>query len=536
GRRASYAELVADAPLAGDISDAPAAVPTTSAAVPRDDLRALVTGALRFANDLRVPGMLHGRVLHAPSHGAHLAALDGRSAALVGTVVHDGDFVGVVADTSGRARAALRALAAEWASPGEPPAFERRLALRADAGTDAALAAAAVTIDASYALPHVANAPLGPSAALADVRDGEAVIRTATQRPFGVRDEIARLLGLAPERVHVIAEPGAGTFGRGNSGDAALEAARLSRAVGRPVFVEWSRTDELRAAPNRPRLEAHVRAGLDASGRLAAWSSDIVTNPHVYFGDLARMPDAFVAMTCARNAVPPYRIAAATVAVTIVPAAIRTAALRSLAAAPNVFAIESAIDELALAADRDPLELRLASADDPRLRRVLERVAERSEWHRRPHGHGLARGLACAIYNDTYVAEVAEVQLAAGGRVRVRRAWCALDCGTLVDADGARNQIEGGIVHATSWALVEKLAVAGSRVTARGWDDYPIARFHDAPLAIDIAFTDDGKHPPTGVGEPGAVPFGAAIANAVAAAGGGRVRVQPIAPDRASAQ
>ncbi|HTR53969.1 MAG TPA: molybdopterin cofactor-binding domain-containing protein [Kofleriaceae bacterium] len=530
GRCATYAELAAEAPLTGEIrDDEPLSVPR-GPADGTDDGRAIVTGSLRFAGDLRTPGMLHGRVLRPPAHGARLVSLDDRAARAmpsVTAVIRDGDFVGVVAERARTARAGLRALVAEWSDPPPPPQHERTLVLRDDRDANQALAAAAHAFAAIYELPHVANAPLGPSAALADVRADGATIQAATQRPFGVRDDVARLLGIAPPRARVIAVPAAGSFGRNNSSDAAIDAVRLSRAVGRPVLVQWSRADELHAAPNRPRLSAHVRAGLDANGRFVAWSSDIVTNPHVYFGDLERLPDELVAMTCARNAVPPYRLPAAHVAVKIVPAAIRTAALRSLSAAPNVFAIESAVDELAATARLDPLELRLHNCDHPRLIRVLECVAERSGWARRPRGGGVGLGLACALYNDTYVAQVAEVETSP--RIRVRRAWCALDCGTVVDPDGARNQIEGGIMHALSWALVEQLPHDGPRVTANNWDDYPIARCHDAPDSIDIVFTDDGHTPPTGVGEPGAVPFGAAIANAVAAACGVRRRSEPIA-------
>jgi CO/xanthine dehydrogenase Mo-binding subunit len=373
----------------------------------------------------------------------------------------------------------------------------------------------------------VANAPIGTNTALADVRADRAVVHATTQSPFRMRDELARMLGLAPPSVHVIAGRAAGSFGRNNQTDAALEAARLSRAVGRPVLVEWSRADELQAASNRPMLRAHVRAGSDRDGRIVAWSSEVVTNPHVYFGELAHLPDDILVMSCGRNAVPPYTLPSASVTVRVVPATIRTAALRSLAAAPNVFAIESALDELAEQMALDPLELRLRNTADPRLRRVLERVAQRSGWARRPHGGGRGLGLACAIYNGTYVAQVAEVEITAANTVRVERAWCALDCGTLVDADGARNQVEGGIVHATSWALVERVPNSGGRVLARNWDDYPIARFDHAPRAIDVVFTDDGGTAPTGVGEPGAVPFGAAIANAIASACGARGRTQP---------
>ena len=526
GRRASYADLIAGEPLTGEIpDDAPIAVPWQAVAAPRADRRALVTGAARFVGDLRVPGMLHGRVLHPPGYGDSLATLDDRAARAmpgVTAVVREGDFVGVVAERSHQAREALAALVATWRPAAVPAPQERRLVLRDDASTARALAEAQHAIDMTYELPHVANAPLGPNAALADVRGNGAVVHAATQRPFGVRDEVAKLLGVPPPAVRVIAELAAGSFGRNNSGDAALEAARLSHAVGRPVLVQWSRADELRAAPHRPMLSAHVRAALAADGRLAAWSSEIVTNPHVYFGDLARLPDELIAMTCARNAVPPYDVPAAHVSVRIVPARIRTAALRSLSAAPNVFAIESAINELAGRAGLDPLELRLRNLSDVRLARALACVAERSDWGHRPRGGGAGRGLACAIYNDTYVAEVAEVTIR-NGVPRVVRAWCAIDCGTLVDPDGARNQIEGSIVHATSWALVESLRTDGNRVLARNWDDYPIARFHDAPRTIDIAFTHDGKTPPTGLGEPAAVPFGAAIASALAAAGQGSV-------------
>jgi CO/xanthine dehydrogenase Mo-binding subunit len=532
GRRESYAALAGAAPLVGEIpGDIAIARAMDVVEAAPDERRAFVTGAARFIADLQVPGMLHGRALHPPVHGARLRSVDdsaSRAVSGVVAVVHDQDFVGVVAQRPALARAALDALVADWGAGSPSAAGQRRLTLRDDAGIAEAIAGAAVIVDAAYELPHVANAPLGPSAAIADVHAEGAVIHAATQRPFGVRDDVARLLGVPPPRVRVIAARAAGSFGRNNNGDVALEAARLSRAVGRPVLVEWSRADELRAAPNRPRLAAHIRAGLDPGGRIVAWSSDIVTNPHVYFGDLAQLPDQLVAMTCARNAVPSYRLPAAHIAVTITPAAVRTAALRSLSAAPNVFAIESAIDELAARAGLDPLAMRLRNTDDPRLVRVLERVAERSGWAEQPRGAGVGRGLACAIYNDTYVAQVAEVEVQPGPHVHVRRAWCALDCGTLIDPDGARNQIEGSIVHATSWALVEQLRHDAGRVLARSWDDYPIARFHDAPTEIDVVFTDDGAAAPTGVGEPAAVPFGAAIANAVAAACGIRVRTQPI--------
>ena len=526
GRWASYAELAAEAPLTGDIPDDTRLAHQHPEAPAPDDRRALVTGAAPFVCDLHVPGMLRGRVLHPPAPGARIVAVDERAAEAVEgvvAVVREGEFVGVVAEKARQVRAALAALSPAWSLPPPLPELERHLTMRGDPGVHAALANAHTSIEVVYELPHVANAPIGTSTALADVRPDGTVIHATTQTPFRLREEVGRVLGRAPIEIHAIAGRAAGSFGRNNRNDAALEAVRLSRAVGRPVLVEWSRRDELCAAPNRPTLRSHIRAGCDRDGRLVAWASDIRTNPHVYFGDLAFIPDEMLGLTCGRNAVPPYRLPAAQVEVHIVPAEVRTAALRSLAGAPNVFAIESAIDELAARSGLDPLELRLRNTDDPRLRRVLERVAERCGWTRRAG----SLGLACAVYNGTYIAQVAQVSVA-DGRVRVERAWCAVDCGTLIDADGAQNQIEGSIIHATSWALVEQLRHRDGHVLAHGWSDYPILTFRDVPRSIDVSFTDDGVTAPSGAGEPGAVPFGAAIANAVAAATGTRVRTQPL--------
>jgi len=539
GRTATYAEL-AHPVLTGEIPEempraASETMGTTSQRSERRDAHAIVTGSARFVADLRAPGLLRGAVLHPPVFRARLGEINERAARAVPGVValaREGDFIGVAAERIDQARAALAALDARWQPPAPPDVVERRVALRHDPGVLEALAAATGIFEVSYDLPHVANASIGTNAAMADVRPDRAIVRAATQRPFGLREEVAALLRLPPDRVRVIAERAAGSYGRNNAGDAAIEAVRLSRAAGRPVLVVWSRADELRASPCRPALRARVRAALGADGLIAAWDADITTNPHVYGGTVADLPDAIVAMTSGRNGVPPYRIPAVQVELHVVPAALRTGALRSLAAAPNVFAIESAMDELALLAGADPLAFRLRHVDDPRLRRVLERVAEQSGWERRPRAAGRGLGLACAVYNGTYVAQVAEVAVTGRGEVRFLRAFCAADCGTVVDPDGARSQLEGGIVQGASWALREELAAHDGVIVAAGWNDYPIATFHDAPQQIDVCFTDDGRTAPTGLGEPGVVPIGAALANAVAAACGTRVRTLPLRPDR----
>ena len=521
--------LEARAPLAGEIPDDEPLLPVEkrppAPARERQDARAVVTGEARFVGDLRVPGMLRGVVVHPPSPHAKLRTFDERAArAIPGVVavVHDGDFLGVVAERADQARAAVEALAAGWehAPPEQRPA--RNVVLRHDADAAGALAGAPSRFEAEYETPHVANASIGTSAGLADVGGGRATLHAATQRPFGLRDEVAAALGLPRPAVRVIAERSAGSYGRNNVADAALEAARLSHAVSRPVLVVWSRADELRSSPCRPALIARIRVGLRADGSIAAYASDVTTEPHTYGAD-ANLPDAVVAMTSGRNAIPCYELGAAQIDLHVVTTAVRTGALRSLAAAPNIFAIESAMDELAARAGADPLEYRLRHTGDPRLRHVLETVAERSGWAKRDRR---SLGLACAVYNGTYIAEVAEIE--ATPELRLLRAFAAVDCGRLVDPEGARNQIEGGIVQGASWALFEQLRDRDGRIEAAGWDDYPIVSFRTAPRSIDVAFTDDGRLPPTGLGEPGVVPMGAALANAVAAATGKRIRSLPL--------
>ena len=206
-----------------------------------------------------------------------------------------------------------------------------------------------------------------------------------------------------------------------------------------------------------------------------------------------------------------------------------------MAAAPNVFAIESFVDELAHASGQDPIAFRLRHVDDARLRRVLERVGERSDWARRPRNAGHGFGVACAIYHGTYLAEVAEVAVTPTGEVHIERVWCVVDAGRLVHPDGARNQIEGGVQQAASWTLLEDLGYRDGHITSTSWRDYPIATFLDAPIEIAVEFFDDPDLPSTGIGEPGSVPTAAAIANAIFDCCGARIRNLPINAAKISA-
>ena len=534
-RRVGYGDLVRETPLQG-------AVPEDEPLLPRErwrhigtprsrvEARDIVTGRAGYVADVRIAGLARGAIARPPMRGARATRVDDRTAlGMPGViaVVHDGEVVGVVADREEQARAAADALDIDWESPrrDEPPT--QVVPLREDDGVDEVLASAALTRSATYTLPSIANGSIGPSAAVVDVRSDGTTVYAATHRPFGLRDAVAGRLGLPPESVRVSPQMSSGTYGRSSAPDVSVEAAVLSKHARRPVLVQWSRAEEFAYSPSRPEAVLEVTAGLAADGRIVAWRYDEHTNVHTAAG-----PDPRVAaLTSGRNAVPPYTIAHASVVLHVEPTPLRTANFRSLAAAENVFAIESFVDELAHASHQDPLAFRLRHVADARLRRVMERVAEVSSYGT-TLGERRGRGFACTLYHGTYVAQVAEVALSPSGDVRVLRVWCVVDPGLVVNPDGVRNQVEGGIQQSASWTLLEELRHKEGRVATTSWDTYPIATFRDAPESIAVLVEGDASAPSTGVGEPGAVPTSAAIANAVFAACGARVRDVPLTRER----
>ena len=532
-------------PIAGDIPEhveVASPAPTCPDSPLGPDAIDLVTGRAQFVGDVRLPDMLYGQVAHPAVHGARLRAVNRLAASSrpgVAAVVVEGNFAGIVAREPTQARVAMRALEPEWAAPVEDLHPATEVAMRADSGVDAAFASATRRFAGSYSTPFIANAPIGPSVGVADVRADEAFVYGTTQVPFGLRDAVARATGIAPEKVHFRPRAMSGGFGRHGSSDATIEAARLSRVVRRPVLVQWSRADELHGAPNRPQMDANLEVALNESGRIVAWRSEVWTNPHAYdaaVGGSARGWNTAQrdAMMAGRNAVPSYDVGAADVRLHVARGKVRTGALRSLGASPNVFAIECFTDELAHEVGVDPIDYRLLHTSDARLHRVLEAVRERSGWKSRQRQHGRGMGVACAVYRATYVAEVAEVSVDAEGEVRLERVWCAVDAGHIVHPDGARNQVEGAVQMAASWALIEELPVKGDEIRAASWTDYPIARCTDAPRSIDIVFTGDDRTPSSGLGEPPVVPVAPAIANAVFDACATRIRRLPIGAARLS--
>ncbi|OBK50948.1 xanthine dehydrogenase family protein molybdopterin-binding subunit [Mycobacterium kubicae] len=569
----SYWELADDTLLDREVSGDVAPKAESDYAVVGTDLARLdlpdkLTGRPRYLHDLDLDGQLYGRVVRPPSRGARLRAVDtGPTEALPGVavVVRDGDFVAVVAD---REEVALRAADrlggdADWDEhPTLPDENElSAFLLSAPAETrviaskdDPSATPSARSYQARYHRPYLAHGAIGPSAAAALAHaDGRLEVWSHSQGVYQLRHELAAALDMAVERVVVRHVEGAGCYGHNGADDVALDAALLARAVpGRPVQVVWSRTEELGWSPLGPAGVVEIAADCADDGRVLSWRHEIWSGS--YMGRPGTTPtNALLAAShraggapiraggeppvdfgggSSRNGIPGYDFPAYRVTnhlLTEMP--LRTSALRSLGAHLNVFAIESAMDELAAAVGRDPVEFRLAHLSDPRGRAVLQAAARRAGWTEWTSREAIGHGVGYARYKNSsaYCAVVAEVE--AVNEVRVRRLVIAVDAGLVINPDGAANQIEGGAIQATSWTLKERVRFDRMNVTSTTWETYPILRFSEVP-AVDVEFVAAQENSPLGVGECAQGPTAAAIGNAVCDALGVRVRSLPLTTEK----
>lgn len=537
GRTLTYGSL-ADADLFAIPIDDDAATTTRgpwnlSAVVPpKIDGRAIVTGEHRYTPDLSRPGMLHGKVLRPPRLNATLLRVDDAAARrLPGvTVVRDGAFVGVVAPSAGVAARGLASLRAEWqypdadtvdsstiadylrSHPDEPTPNGRPSAQTYEAGNvEQAWTEAALGCAATYTTAFIAHAPLEPRAALA-VWDGDSVtVWTGTQRPFGVRGQLAADLGVPEARVRVIVPDTGSAYGGKHTGEAALEAARLARAVGSPVKVVWTREEEFSHAYFRPAAVIDVRSAVATDGQLLGWE---MHNYNAGPGAIRTPYDA-----------PNQRIAYHPVR-----SPLRQGSYRALAATANIFARETNMDELAHALKQDPLAFRLHNLSDARLRAVLTAATECFGWTRQQAGRPHGIGLACGTEKGGYVACCAEVIAdRTSGAVRVLRVVEAYECGTIVHAANLRHQIEGAVVQGLGGALFERIEFAEGRVLNPRFSRYRVPRFADLPV-IETVLLDRPDLPPAGAGETPIVAIAPAIGNAIFAATGIRLRSLPLLP------
>lgn len=546
--------------------------------IPRVDIPPKVFGQFQYVTDIRLPGMLHGRVVRPPGVGANLLSVDENSAinipGFVKTIV-EGNFVGVVAETEWAAVRGAAALKISWTKPAlvfpeqnelylrmrnAPPKVSKTGANRGDAAT--ALRLADKRVEASYDWPFQSHATMGPGCAVADVRaDGVTTIWSGAQKPHALQKGIADLLKVPVDKVQVLWTEDAGSYGRPGFEDAAADAALLSRAIGKPVRVQWMRSDMSGWGTKGPAVTCDLAAGLDAYGAVTAFTfisrafsgGEIFYHPDTagnFLGaQLSGIPNItgkdefaeygeqsaaydFPNVQAFSHVVPSLFTGASS---------LRTSHLRDPEGPAVTFSVESFLDEVAAAAGTDPIEFRLAYLEDPRTKAVLAAVAERSGWDRRPSPKKTraasdvvtGRGVALGIRRGTYVATVAEVEVnLRSGAVHVRRFVCAHDCGLIVNPDGLRGTIEANLIQSMSRSLHEEVTFGRSNVTSVDWRSYPIAAASDIPELVEVVLLNHPELPPAGAGEPASRPTAAAIANAIFDATGARVRQAPLTAAR----
>jgi isoquinoline 1-oxidoreductase len=497
------------------------------------DGRDFVTGKHAYASDVRRPGMLFGKVLRPSAFKAKMKSVQTKGAeALPGiTVVHTGEFVGVVAPTAHAAEAAVSAIHAEWEAPPQVSAKDLFKHLKEPArgggfggggfggrggGSQGSVAdglkSADHTLTATYTIAYIAHFPLEPRAAVAEWADGKLTVWTGTQQPFRVRGELATAFSLPQEKVRVIVPDMGSGYGGKHTGEAAIEAARLAKAAGKPVKLIWTREEEMTWAYFRPAGVIEVSAGAKRDGTLTAWEF------HNYNSGGSAIAT-------------PYDVPNRKIEFHSSDSPLRQGSYRALASTANVFARESAMDELAHAVGLDPLEFRLNNLKDARLKAVLEAAAKKIGWGKEKPAAGRGFGIAGGTEKGSYVASGAEVETdRAKGEVRVVRVVTAFECGAVVNPEHLSNQVEGAVIMGLGGALFERIDFDNGKILNPHLADYRVPRFKDAP-ALETVLLDRKDLPSEGAGETPIIAVAPAVGNAIFHATGRRLRSMPMVPD-----
>ncbi len=499
----------------------------------RTDALAKVTGKAQYAGDIRVPGMLYAKVLRPPAHGATLKNVDTSEAEKMPgvIVVHRDGLIAVLHRDPEEAGKAVTRIKAEFDVPkatlDHTTIFDHLLKsapepLEADRRGDLAAGekAAASVIEGKYLTAYGAHAPIETHTALAKLGGGKATVWISTQSPFRNRQQIAEAIGFTPENVRVITPFVGGGFGGKNPAQQAVEAAKLAKITGKPVLVLWSRAEEFFYDTYRPAAVVKIKSGIDGAGKICLWDYN------VYFAG-SRSAEQFYDVP--HNII---RVYGGGMGGGETPHPFATGPWRAPGAPVNVFARESQIDIMAAKAKIDPLEFRLNNTSHPRMRKVLQTAAERFGWKKgaAPRSHGF--GIACGIDAETYVAEIAEVEVdKASGGVKVKRIVCAQDMGIVINPEGAALQMEGSIMMGLGYTLSEDIRFKGGQIFTTNFDTYELPRFSWMP-EIETVLVRNDELPPKGGGEPPIVPVGAAVANAIFHATGARLYQFPMTPER----
>ena len=541
--------------------------------VPIADLEAISEGRATFGMDARLPGMVYASIERSPVIGGTLKSVDDAEARKVRGVSqtvtidpYQGPWafqplggVAVIADNTWAAMQGRRKLKVDWnLGPNadyDSAAYKKQLLdtahqnckpARNDGDVDAAFAKASKVHEASYYVPHLSHAPMEPPVAVADFKDGKVTLWTPTQNPQAVQDAVAKAVGIKPEDVYCHVTLLGGGFGRKSKPDYCAEAAVLSKKLGKPVKVVWSREDDIRFDYFHAVAGMYMKAATDEKGRPTAWLQRSVFPPILSMNDASARYGSFELTMGWTNV--PYEIPNFRAEVGPAEAKVRIGWMRSVANIPHAFAVQSFTDELAAAAGRDRVEylLDLLGTDrkidmrpeqfrkgpDPymldtaRLRRVIETAAQQSGWAKKKPGNGRALGIAVHYSFLTYVATVVEVEVD-NGKLRIPRVDMALDTGLVVSPDRVRSQFEGAAVFGATVAMMGEITAANGRVEQSNFNNYPVARINEAPVETHVHIVTSDA-PPAGVGEPGVPPMSPAICNAIFAATGKRIRELPI--------
>lgn len=538
GRSATYSDLARDRNILRIAEDdlpitPPAAWQQAGQSAAKVNGRSFVTGQHQYASDLRLPAMVYGKILRPPAYQSTLMALDSSAAeAMTGvTVVRDGDFVGVVAPDEYTAEQAIAALRARWqttlqVSQAElfeylketPLIGEGRHGpyLSTEGSVAAGLAQAHLTLAQQYTVAYIAHAPLEPRAAVAQWQSEQLTVWTGTSRPFGVRTELATIFGLPETQIRVIVPDTGSGYGGKHTGQAAIEAARLAKAVGKPVKLVWTRVEEFTWAYLRPAGLIEITAGVDQEGRFTALELHNYNSGAAGIETLYTVPNRHIAFQPSEAPLP-------------------QGSYRSLAAPANHFARETLVDEFAHALGLDPLELRYRNLHDERMKAVLAAAAQAFGWGQSPpphHGYGIAGGFD----KNSYIATCAEVRVdPVSGQLNVVRIVAAYDCGAIINPDNLRNQVEGALVQGLGAALFEQIEFANGRILNPNFADYRVPRFGDIP-PIELILLDRKEIAPAGAGETPIIAIAPAIGNAIFQATGVRLRALPLTPQGILAQ
>ncbi len=512
----SFGELTKGQKLAKTITADVRVTPAAEWKVAGHDLRkvnarAIVTGEEKYTSDMKLPGMMFGRVVRAPAFKSTLVAVDTKGAeGMPGVVaVRDGDFIGVACDDSSQLDHAAAAIKADWKTVPQTNSREVFAWLKSKAANPPAWKPieADVHAEATYNVAYIAHIPLEPRAAVAEWDDGRLTVWTGTQVPFGVRTELAQAFGIPEDKVRVIVPATGSGYGGKHSGECAVEAARLAKAAGRPVKLQWTREEEMTWAYFRPAGVIEVRSGARRDGSITGWQFHNYNSGGAALRSPYNIPDQIAEFHASDSP-------------------LRQGSYRGLAASANHFARESHMDELARATGMEPAAFRMKNASDPRLRAVMEAATERFRWGRAKQRPGQGFGMMAGFDKGGYVSACVEITVV-NGTVRIERIVQSFECGAIVNPDQLKNQIAGGTMMGIGGALFEAIEFENGRILNPRLSQYRVPRFNDMP-EIDVVLVDRKDLPSAGAGETPIVAIAPAVANAIFDATGRRLRSMPL--------